>query len=390
MRRLKTTDLRRLVSGPAAVIAVATVLLVVLGLTLLAPETPVKPPYLSSSAQPDGTKALVTLMREKKQRVAAWTRSWRELPEGSGQTLLLAGGRSITLAEQGDMLGWVGAGNELILFDDQPEEWDLFTLDESGPAQHLTAIADVRATTATDRKRSGAVATPYRLLVADGEEGVTPLLIDNYGVLAARYTYQEGQITVFLTPEWLRNDTVLAEAHFEMLWPSLYANGEPRTIWFDDYHHGVVAKASKLAAFPAWLTAIVLQLVLGTLLWLWWKAVRFGPAYVPRAWTVRRGDETLRAAAGWYERRRLACDALLHQERYVRTLLTRHWGVLPSATDQQVLAAAQQHISRSELVELQGLLGEWHRIQHVGRCSKQQFLKISRQADHLILKLEGV
>jgi len=391
MKRFSLKDTRGLLSGPAVVMAAAIVLLFVLSLTLLAPEPPVKSPYLSSSAQPDGIKALYTLLQEKDRPVAAWKRPWRELPAGGSQTLLLAAPpRPISLAEQGELLSWVGEGNELILFDDDPGEWKLFFLEESGPANHLTAIADVTAATAAERKRSGLVATPYRLADDGGESGFTPLLVDNYGVLAGRYPYQDGQITVFLTPEWLRNDTVLAEAHFEMIWPALFEYREPGAVWFDDYHHGMVAQAGILTAFPRWLNAVAFQLAIGGLLWLWWQAVRFGPAYVPRAWTVRRGDETLRAAAGWYERRRLTADALLHQERYVRSLMTRRWGVLPGASDQQVLAAAQQHVSRAELAALQTLLGDWRRIQQAGTCSKKEFLNVSRLADGLMIKLEGV
>ncbi|MCL6459258.1 MAG: DUF4350 domain-containing protein [Gorillibacterium sp.] len=384
LNRLSELNKISKLSKPHFILGFCIIAFFIFGLVLLKPDVPDQPPYLSSSAEPAGVKALFTLMQEKGTPIKAWKQPWRSLPNSSGQTLVLIEPRRIGLDEQGEIMDWVSQGNEVMLFASNPAEWELFQLEDSGRPNTVSAISAQQKLIPTNAKLTGEVSTAYRLLQ---EADMEPLLQDTFGLIAARIPVEAGSVTIFLTPEWLRNDTILRESHFAMIWP--YLSEQPAALWFDEYHHGFVDKPGVLAAYPVWLLAVLLQVVIGVLLWLWWKAVRFGPAYTPRAWTVRRGDETLIAAAGWYENRQLAHEALEHQTRYVRGLLRERWGVLLDANDQQVLAVARLHWSKEHTNALAALLQSWRQVQQSPTCSKKRFLETSRKADVIIQKLEG-
>jgi hypothetical protein len=163
-----------------------------------------------------------------------------------------------------------------------------------------------------------------------------------------------GHLTMVLTPEWLTNERILAHSHFELVWP-LFAHPWS-TVWLDETHHGYGTTPGLPAVYPAWIKLAALQLGLALLAWLWLRGKRFGPVYTPRAWTVRRGDETLLAVAGWYERLGFSREALSHQQLHLRQLLFERWGLSPSATAQQAANAARGRWPEAQAARLARLL----------------------------------
>ncbi|CAH0119270.1 hypothetical protein PAE9249_01769 [Paenibacillus sp. CECT 9249] len=363
-------------------LAVSVVAFVLIGLVLMKPDMPDLPPYLSTSADRDGVKGLYTLLKERDAPVKEWKRAWNGLPATKRHTLVSIQPYGIGSEEIEEIERWVGRGNHLLLFDSAPEQWERFPLTELDRSLH-SVVPIMDANRPSGHRLSGEVASVYRLEEADGIE---PLLLDERGMIAGRIPIGEGSVTLFLVPEWTRNDSILKYSHFELIWPYLLADSD--AIWFDEYYHGIREQPGLLAVYPNWLLAVLLQLVIGVLLWLWLKAVRFGPAYTPRAWTVRRGDETLLAAAGWYERRKLAREALRHQANYVRSLLARRFGVRADANDSQVMAAARLHMSKEDADRLEQVLQSWQDAEKAPSYTVKQFVKDSRRADYMIQKLE--
>ncbi|MCP3774782.1 DUF4350 domain-containing protein [Paenibacillus sp. MZ04-78.2] len=365
-------------------LAVSIVAFLLFGYVLVKPDLPDLPPYLSTSADRDGTKAVFTLLKEQGAPVKAWKQPWRSLPSGGRHKLIVIQPYTLAAKEWEEIRTWVSGGNELVLFHDAPAELDEFSLTKTGKAgSAAVAITDLTGQPGTGL--SGKVASAYRLEEAPG---MKPLLKDERGIIAGRAAIGQGSMTLLLVPEWMRNDGILEHSHFELIRPYLQTSPETVGLWFDEYHHGLYEKPGLLAVYPGWLLAVLLQLTLGALLWLWMKGVRFGPAYTPRAWTVRRGDETLLAAAGWYERRGLAREALAHQARYVRGLMRERWGVRLDATVTQALAAAKPHLSKEELEQLAAVLRSWQAAEEAASYSPKQFEKDSRMADSVIRRLE--
>ncbi|KEQ23852.1 DUF4350 domain-containing protein [Paenibacillus tyrfis] len=365
-------------------LAVSIVAFLLFGYVLVKPDLPDLPPYLSTSADRDGTKAVFTMLKEQGAPVKAWKQPWRSLPSGGRHKLIVIQPYTLGAKEWEEIRTWVSGGNELVLFHDAPAEMDGFSLTKTGEGgSGAVAITDLTGQLGTGL--SGKVASAYRLKEAPG---MKPLLKDERGIIAGRTEVGQGSMTLLLVPEWMRNDRILEYSHFELIRPYIQTSPDTGGLWFDEYHHGLYEKPGLLAVYPGWLLAVLLQLTLGALLWLWMKGVRFGPAYTPRAWMVRRGDETLLAAAGWYERRELAREALAHQARYIRGLMRERWGVRLDATVTQVLAAAKPHLSKGELEQLAAVMRSWQAAEEVASYSPKQFEKDSRMADGVIRRLE--
>ncbi|NGQ93843.1 DUF4350 domain-containing protein [Brevibacillus sp. SYP-B805] len=360
----------------------AILLFLALGYVLVKPQAPNYPPYLSFSPDVDGVKGIVQLLKENGRPVKEWRQSWRFLPQQEKQALLVIEPGGLQPGERKAIQEWVEQGNDLLLFQKVPEDWDdlrVREVDQRKPGETRIEQADLPEAAAL----TGYVDAAYRLREAPG---VTALLRDELGILAARKKLGKGSISVFLTPEWLTNGQILSHSHFELLWPYLQKNWQ--AIWFDEYHHGIEQRPGLLAVYPEWLTTLVLQLALAALLWLWWKGKRFGPVYTLREWVVRRGDESLLAVAGWYEHRRLAREALLHQERYLRRLLQERWGLHPMASDREIAAMARAKWTAAEAERLLQLLQHLQAVKEARRYTPKQLLQDSARIDEMIARME--
>ncbi|MUT64630.1 DUF4350 domain-containing protein [Paenibacillus sp. NEAU-GSW1] len=370
-------------------LALCVIAFILVGLILVQPEAKTAPPpYASGSARPDGVKGLYTWMKEEGAPVKGWKKEWRFLPKSEGYALIVIEPDSIEDYESEEIQSWVEVGNDLLLLSSSPYLWDWFEVgqldDRTASDEAAVPIRVPAESEAEEGTFTGVIDTEYRLQLTPAME---PLLEDSQGIIAGRLQQGEGSITLLLAPEWARNDQILDESHFELLAPLLQT--EARAILFDDYHHGVTERPGIAAVYPAWLLAGALQLGIGLLLWLWLKAVRFGPAYTPRAWTVRRGDETVLAAAGWYERRRLAREAIHHQSRYIRSMLREKWKLPIEASDRQTFAAAKLRWKDEDAERLVSLLQSLSEAERASVYSMKQLVKDSRNADDMIRKLEN-
>lgn len=358
----------------------------ILGYFFVKPDLPGWPPYVASSADRDGVKGLFTLLKEKGQPVKEWRQEWRFLADGQQGTLVVIQPAGVSEADFSLIQDWIAEGNYVLWFENtgSGKEWFDVQRNESVKEGETTAAFIGTAVEGGEAASWPAVVHTRSRIVDDGT--VEPLVTDEHGIIAARKQVGEGSAALFLVPQWTRNDTILEHGHFELIWPYLSSLEGP--IWFDEYYRGLRTQPGILAVYPSWLVAILLQLIIALLLWLWYKGARFSPAYTPREWAVRRGDETLLAAAGWYERRRFAYEALEHQMQYIRHLFRERWGVRVDAKDSQLLAAARLHWNPEDVQRLNELLQSWKSAQQSNHYSSKQLLQDSRRADEFILKLE--
>jgi hypothetical protein len=363
-----------------------------LGYLLVMPKAEDKPPYLSFSADRDGTKAWMELLREHQAGVKEWRRGVDELPKGGNQLLVSIQPDGISQAEQAEIIKWAELGNDFILFQKRPAGWALFPLKDTGGTGAGESKKIQREGDTSGATLAATVTTGYRLSTIPEQQ---VLFSDEQGALASRVAVGQGSVTAVLTPEWLMNERILEHSHFELVWP-LFGKGW-KAIWVDEAHHGLRTQPGLLAVYPAWLVLACVQLALALLFWLWRRGKRFGPVYTPRAWTVRRGDETLQAVAGWYERRGYRAEALEHQQRLLRQLLLERWGLSPSASAGEAAEAARARWPQAQAAKLARLLEQSEPAAQLGGeqpprakrgVSAKAFVKRTREMGEIIEKLE--
>ncbi|MDQ0871413.1 hypothetical protein QFZ77_000072 [Paenibacillus sp. V4I3] len=392
-------------------LALSILLFLALGYWLVKPKHPDQPPYLSFSADIDGTKAWKELLSTKQKAVKEWRLNWKNLPNGEAMLLVALQPSAVTKADREQLLGWVRKGNDVVLFDRKPEGWEPWgtvlageigkgSTEESTKesakesTEERTSVSTIRVSpdyTPAEGLLTGRVDTPYR--IKPGGNGRV-LFEDEHGVLASRIEEGSGSITVVLTPNWMQNGTIDQESHFALIWP-LFAKSWD-AVWVDETHHGFGTKAGLLAVYPAWLVLASSQLGLALLLWLWLRGKRFGPVYTPRAWTVRRGDEGVHAVAAWYERLGYQHEALAHQQLFLRQLLHQRWGLSPSASALQAAEAAHGRMSEAQAAQLARLLEEppasggsaGPRAAKQRGVSTQAFVQRTREMGEMIAYLE--
>jgi hypothetical protein len=368
-------------------LAVSILLFLLLGYWIVKPDAAQdKPPYLSFSADVDGVKAWRELLSGKIDHVKEWRLGWDRLPQSTKQLLVAVQPDMSTSEDQDAILSWAERGNDVIVFDQQPLEWENhFPLVDSKVAKQPTAVNTAHTITRsneTDKAAfQGTVDSGYRLMPDSDLQGI---FADEEGLLAGKRKVGQGSITMVLTPNWVTNGEILKNSHFELIWPLF--GGDWAAIWIDETHHGYGTSSGLASVYPAWLKLAGVELALALLAWLWLRGKRFGPVYTPRAWTVRRGDETLLAAGGWYERLGYRGEALAHQRLHLRQLLFERWGLSPSATIEQARDAARARLPEAQVHQLSRLLEDSPSAQ--SGVSTKAFVERTREMGELIAIIE--
>jgi hypothetical protein len=363
-------------------LCVAVLLLISVGWMVGKPSAAQYPPFYTGSAHPNGTKAVATLLEEKGKSVKEWRQPLRFLPTHKGQALVVIEPNQMTTGEQEDILSWVDSGNDLILFEEWPADWEGLPF-QTDYADEENSIARNIMGPLLGEGHSGEAQTMVRLREAPGME---VLLYDDQGILAGKTQVGSGTVTLFLVPEWMTNGQISRHSHFESIWP--YLQEDWSVIWMDEYHHGLQQKPGLLAIYPGWLIAGCAQLALALLLWLWWRGKRFGPIYTLREWTVRRGDETLLAVSRWYERKQLARDALHHRENYIRQLMHDRWGLHRRADRMEIIRLARTKWNEAETGKLTQALDRLEQAKSGARYTQKQLLADSLLLDEITNRLE--
>lgn len=383
-----------------AALLVCAALFIGIGLWVAKPAVKDQPPWLSFSADTDGLKGWRELVESGQSRTGEWKLRWERLPAGSNQLLVVAEPLGVGPEEWTALKSWVRAGNHLILLDRNPDSFFGFeTAETEGPDAAAADGEDKSGNSGSDESapvpveapllsgRSGLTAlalSPVRINPGKGDE---VLVSDKQGVLASRMKVGSGSAALVLEPEWLQNGEALKASHLDLMWP-LFAE-ERTSVLFDETHHGYGVKPGLFAIYPVWLLLVSIQLAAALALWLWLKGKRFGPVHVPREWTVRRGDETVRALAAWYHRSGLMEEALEHGRQRLRQLLAQRWGLGPDTSPAQAAAAARSRWSAEDARRLEQALQPLPLPSGRGKAARQEFMRRSRDNAELTAMLES-
>ncbi|USG67695.1 DUF4350 domain-containing protein [Brevibacillus ruminantium] len=363
-------------------VGAAILLFLVVGVLLLKPAGQAYPPYVSFSPNANGTKAVFELLGEKQAVIKEWRKPMEYLPEGEHQAIVLVEPFGLEEAEQAELLKWAEKGNDLLVFQKNSKGWEDVHLAASSLTDYQAEPGKIESAVLSSAG-TGQAETHYRL---DSSAEMETLLSDQKGILAGRSTVGAGTITLFLVPEWLTNNRIMENDHFELIWP--YLQGNWRVIWIDEYHHGYQQRPGILAIYPDWLIVCLTQLGIALLFMIWWQGKRFGPVYTRREWTVRRGDETLLAVASWYERRRLAGDALRIREAYLRQLLSERWGLHKGTSDYDIVRTAKTHWMDRDAGLLSHVLARLEEAKQDRHYTPKRLLEDSKLLDQVTKRLE--
>ena len=337
------------------------VLVVLVVLVMLENDTRSRPtvffPYSVDSPAPHGMKAFVTLLDKyydvEVYRGESYEMSMKPMPEGSGTLMIMADswvGWSESETER--WIEWMKRGNSLWLVASSP--WEICpSLLEMMPDTLAKAPSSQASLSGplwgggrldgTYQARTRNLA-PERLLAEPDDER---LLWDEQGIVCLARSFENGELVALSAPEWLLNAYILDYDHVKIL-TFLLTRDEPHRICIYEDALSAAMKQAMLGQqnlgsrgsdqktsqdkpqkmnTPKGILFLSALLILLVLLELWRRGLRFGLAEIPRAESVRFGDERIRALGSWYQRRSFYGEALTVQANYVKDLLREKWGV---------------------------------------------------------------
>lgn len=340
------------------------------------------PDYVSESPAPSGTKAFFTYLEEELVTVATWEKSPELLPkEDKGQILFMVEPYFVPESDQmNEYITYMEAGNTIFLIKNNPE--GLFDVNVRPSMTH-----DGETTVVKDKRGTDYQATVTSYMRLNERETDEILLEDEAGVIALDRTFDEGQLIVVNSPDWLTNDMILEEDHIELLFTLLNLESDTEVL-VDESIHGSAQGPSTATIYPKWILVFGLQVALLTLFWLWYQGKRFGPMRVPREATIRFSNEQTTALAAWFQRGKRYQDALIIQADYVKLLLQEKWGIAYrkpwQASSEQIARRSRQRSTE----EVEQLTQDLTHLLNKESINKQEYLAWSKKLDRLQREVE--
>ncbi|WP_312469559.1 DUF4350 domain-containing protein [Neobacillus sp.] len=341
------------------------------------------PNYVSESPSPTGVKALYTYLK-KEVNVKSWTPAPTNLPKrGEPKVLIMI--EPFFIPEREEMEAYqdfIKAGNTILLFKTNPK--GMFELETSPDDQQLTPDKGLKVYSENQEAYKAEISSPIRLLTNKED---TILLHDDGGTVALKRPIGNGQLLVAITPKWMTNDNLLDDDHLPLVL-NLINEGKARTVLFDEYTHGSQNASSIMTIYPKWFLLLVLQGILLTILWLWFKGKRFGPIYIPREESVRFSDEGIQAIAAWYLHGKRYHDSLLVQADYVKLLLQERWQIPYSREWKDLSSNFEKKWTQMPSWEIKSFLSGLVTILEKGKISKQEYVLWSKKLESLRKEVE--
>jgi hypothetical protein len=278
-----------------------------------------------------------------------------------------------------DYESFLKAGNTIVIFKHNVE--GMFAL------KTTFGVSNEQAITVYDQTGKEYKATMLsQMRILPGKED-NVLLEDDFGAIAIRRDIGEGTLIAVNSPDWLTNQFILENDNLNLVF-QLLDETEWNTILVDEYSHQSTKSHQLSDIYPIWLLVGLLQLLLLTLLWLWYRGKRFGPVLKPREEMIRFSDEHITALAAWYQKGKLYRDSLHSQAEYLRVIFQEKWGIpyrreWKDIEDQLV---AKVHTLKEK--EISSFVNEMDTMLNKSHITKQEFLLWSARMDQLQKEVE--
>lgn len=246
--------------------------IVIMALLILGDSMPenVYTPYTTHSAQPNGTKAIMLLLKQEGVPVAELLTA---APEKEGLMILVKPAeQSLQDQDWQQMLAWVEKGNTLLLASNN--EKDLY--EKFG-----------YKVTKTNNAKDGLISSDNPLLADVGQlalTGKTRLKKDNSmlfaygdddGVYLAESAKGKGRVIFLTDPEILTNQQIKQKDNLILFLNIVRLYGQ-KGIWFNEYSHGYTLPKASRNMFTWPFRLVTIQLALGVLLLFYYWGKRFG------------------------------------------------------------------------------------------------------------------
>lgn len=362
-------------------LAIIILLFIVFGVFFASSQPKEYPDYVSESPAPSGTKALYTYLGKEYA-----TKRWDHTPEllsqdDRGHLLFMIEPMFVPdSTEMRQYVKYMKAGNTVLLLKNNPD--GMFNI------QTNLVMADDESITVEDESGNtfeSSVQSSSRLEV---EETDNILLEDEDGVIALERPIGEGHLVVANSPDWLTNELITEKDHLELLFSLLPSDGINSPVLFDEYIHVSGNETSFFSLYPKWMLLLGLQLIILTLLWLWYKGKRFGPVRIPREATVRFSNEQRTAIAAWYQRGYRYQDSLKLQADYVKLLLQEKWFIPYRKSWLESSAQMAREIEWISNRDMQHFTEGLTDLLNKNSISKQEYVAWSKKLDKLQREVE--
>lgn len=338
------------------------------------------PPYLSTSPSPLGVKGFYTYLNEEVDSVDRFEGVPSKLKNSDNQLLIMV--EPSLISEQrimNDYISFMEAGNTILLLKNNLEGMFQISTTYATPTEDTVVIED----------KYGAIFettmfSEMRILPSSEDEVI---LEDDQGVVAIKRAYGNGNLIAVNSPDWVTNQYIVEAENLNVLF-SLMEEENWSSIRFDEYSHRSTASQSITDIYPMWLLVASIQLILFTLLWLWYKGKRFGPIRVLREEYVRYSDERITALAAWYKKGKAYIESLNDQAEYLRLILREKWGISYQKDWKDLKEQLSLKLPMMKEEELNSFLLEIDAVLQKHEVTKQEYLLWSKRIDRLRKEVE--
>lgn len=364
-------------------LAVILLLFIVFSFVFASGQPKEYPSYVSESPAPTGTKAFYTYLK-KHYPTERWEHTPDLLPKEDNHDILLMI-EPIFIPDSMEMqkyINYMEAGNTIFLLKNNPD--GMFDI-STEPVIESEEIITVEDQAGKEYEAEVLTQTHSRI---EAEASDDMLLKDDLGVMALQRPFGEGSLIVANAPDWLTNESITEKGHLDLLFSLMQIDGDNSRVLFDEYVHGSGNAPSFTALYPKWMLVFGLQLMILTILWLWYKGKRFGPVQTPREATVRFSNEQITAIAAWFQRGRRYHDSLTLQADYLKVLLQERWSVPYRKSwrdSSEQMAQKMEGISEDEVYKL---IERLTNLLNKKSVTKQEYVAWSKRLDQLQREVE--
>jgi hypothetical protein len=355
-----------------------------IGAMLSGEQAKLYPDFVSNSPSPTGTKGFYTFLKGEFDHVDLWAEQFNTPTSAQDQLMMMVQPSQVFAKEETEQwVKWMEAGYTIWLMSYDPNtSFDVDATLPDGQIHYATGeVFDKHLLSSFE----ATIPENIRLKPKSSDE---VLLRDKAGVLALSRAYGKGKLVVSVTPEWLTNDAILEADHLPALL-SILERINPKRIWFNEAIHGYEGGPALFNLYPHWLLLLFFQGTLLLLLWLWKKGKRFGPIDMPRAWTVRFGDEQIRTLAAWYERGKFYKESLHNQEQYLRYVIQERYGIPANIEGAKMLSLVKRRLPEKKQENWESMWRAHTEVTQSKNVNHKLYLKGSKQIDQMRKEVEN-
>ncbi|RCW73149.1 DUF4350 domain-containing protein [Saliterribacillus persicus] len=340
------------------------------------------PPYAANSPAPDGTKALYSYLEQEGYQVSR--ESGLETTETDESIrFLIEPGMFNNQALANEYRQWIEDGNTLVLAKQNPDS--MFDIKTTYTDQFF--IEDESTTSISDENEQSYEAMVESTVRINTEEQDEILLSDEYGAIALKRQVGSGNLIVLTEPNWLTNEEIISSDHAKL---TLYllSHTESEEIVFDSSQLGHTTSTILTSLYPSWAYVILLEGLLLTILWLWYKGKRFGLIVTPREEYVRFSDERTVALAKWYIKGKNYHESLTYQEDYLKYMLQKRYGIPTSYSWEMRINRLERFLSEEQIDRFRLFHQQFDTFKKEESTNKQAYLKWAKHLHRMQKEVE--